>query len=192
MSMKHRPRAGMRTRAATFGALLAAAFALAAAGSLAAGAAPADAFYLNTSTDANPDNAHLNLLRFPPRNPGFRPCIHRTVRVPRGVYEHGGYVVHLRHRNDPDVDRIRISITVPGRYRWEACRGWTGNRFGNYEVRSTLRGPGGFHHSRVNIIEPYDPLGAPSHVGYGNGYYEWGGRIARHPCPTNDCTRPQD
>src|SRR5687767_7602986 len=59
------------------GASLAVALALAAAGSLSVAAAPADAYYLNTSTDANPDNAHLNLLRFPPRNPGFRPCIQR-------------------------------------------------------------------------------------------------------------------
>jgi hypothetical protein len=188
MSMKQRPHADMRTRAATFGASLAAAFALAAAGLLAAAAAPAEAFYLNTSTDANPDNAHLNLLRFPPRSPRFRPCIHRTVKLRRGPYVHGGYVVHTRHRTDPDLAQLPIRITVRGRYRWEACRGWNSNG-DYYKVRSTLRGPGGFFHTNLNIIEPDVPLGAPSHVGYGNGYYEWGGRIARD-CP--DCTAPQD
>lgn len=56
------------------------------------------------------------------------------------------------------------------------------------EVRSTLRGPAGFFHTNLNIIEPDVPPGAPRHVGYGNGYYLWGGRIARD-CP--DCTAPQ-
>jgi hypothetical protein len=170
------------------GASLAAAFALAAAGSLAAAAAPADAYYLNTSTDANPDNAHLNLLRFPPKNPGFRPCIEMTLRPRPGPYLHGGYVVHLRHRTDPDVDQEPIDIRIRGRYRWEACRGWNAEG-GHYEVRSTLRGPGGFLETNKNIIEPYDPPETLSHVGYGNGYYEWGGRIARR-CP--GCTAPQD
>jgi hypothetical protein len=184
MPMKH----STRRRAATFGASLAAVLALATAGSLAGAAAPADAFYLNTTTDANPDNAHLNLLRFPPKNPGFRPCIRRTVRPPLGRYVHGGYVVHLRHRTDADLDQVPILISVRGTYRWKACRGWNPDG-GYYEVRSTLSGPGGFFHTNLNIIEPDVPLEAPSHVVYGNGYYEWGGRIARDCL---GCTSPQD
>jgi hypothetical protein len=187
MSTKHRPHAGMRARAAAVAAVLA----LAAAGMLAAAAAPADAYYLNTTTDDNRDNAHLNLFRFPPKNPGFRPCITRTLRPRPGPYVHGGYVVHTRHRSDADLDQISILIKHRGRYRWKACRGWNsdGDLYPHYEVRSTLRGPRGFFATNLNIIEPYDPLGPDTHVGYGNGYYEWGGRLARD-CP--GCTSPQD
>lgn len=160
---------------------VAAVFALAAAGSLAVAAAPADAYYLNTSTDDKADNGHWDLLRFPPKNPRFRPCIRRTVRPRPGSYSHGGYVVHVRHRDDADFDQEGIVIQIRGRYRWEACRGWNPEA-GRYEVRSTLSGPGGFFETNKNFIEPYDPPRTQSHVGYGNGYYEWGGRLARI-CP---------
>jgi hypothetical protein len=142
---------------------------------LAGSAAPADAFYL-TSTNATPDH-HLNILRFPPRNPGFRPCIGRPVRLPAGEFWHGAYAVSERHRTDPDLYQAHITVRVPGTYTWEACRGWNA-RLGHYQIRSTLRGHG-FSHTIKNTFQrdPND-LG-PSHV-YGNGNYEWGGRIARY------------
>lgn len=175
----------MWTRRTPIVASLIAAFAFVAAGSLAATAAPAEAYYLNTSTDADPDNAHLNLFRFPPANPGFKPCIRRTVRMRPGPYVHGAYVVHLRHRKDADLEQVPIRISVRGKYRWQACRRWDSDG-DYYVVTSRLRGHG-FSHTNVNVIEPDVPLGAPSHVTYGNGYYEWGGRIARD-CP--GCTSP--
>jgi hypothetical protein len=183
MSMKGSPLAGMRTRTATFGASLAAAFALAAAGSLAGAAAPADAFYLK-STDATPDH-HLNILRFPPKNPRFRPCIGRPVRLGAGDFLHGAYAVSESHRTDPDLDQALITVRVPGTYTWEACRGWN-SHIERYQVRSTLRGHG-FSHTILNTFEP-DPnqLSRPSHL-YGNGNYDWGGRIVRD-CP--NCTEP--
>jgi len=173
----------MRTRAATFGGSLAAAFALAAAGSLAGAAAPADASYL-TSTDATPDH-HLNILRFPPKNPRFRPCIGGSVRLWAGDFLHGAYAVSESHRTDPDLYQAHITFRVPGTYMWEACRGWN-SVFEHYQVRSTLRGHG-FSHTILNTFEP-DPnqLSRPSHL-YGDGNYEWGGRIVRY---TPDVTEP--
>jgi hypothetical protein len=56
------------------------------------------------------------------------------------------------------------------------------------EVRSTLRGPGGFFHTNLNIIEPDVPLGAPSHVGYRQRVLPVG-RPDRTGLP--DCTAPQ-
>jgi hypothetical protein len=182
MSRKHSPHAGMRTRAATFGASLAAAFALAAAGSLAGAAAPADAAYLK-STDATSDH-HLNVLRFPPKNPRFRPCIIRTVRLRGRDFWHGAYAVSESHRSDPDVYQAHITVRVPGTYRWKACRGWN-RRIRRYQVRSTLRGHG-FSHTIKNTFnrDPND-FNGPSHV-YGDGNYEWGGRIVRYALDVTD------
>jgi hypothetical protein len=183
---------GMRTRRTTILTSLIAAVAIAAAGSLAAAATPAHAHYLNTHTDNRPNNDHLNLLRLPrPANPRFRPCIHRTVRIRAGTYVHGGYLVSVRHRTDPDLVEQPLTIRFAGRYSWEACRGW--NRHARrYEVRSTLRGPRGrVVQSNLNPIEPdFGPgtLEPESHVKYGTGIYEWGGRIAR---TCSGCTSPQ-
>jgi hypothetical protein len=184
MSMERTPLAGMRTRAATFGALLAAAFALAAAGSLAGAAAPADAFYLK-STDAAADH-HLDILRFPPRNPSFRPCIGHPVRLRAGEYLHGAYAVSRSHRTDPDLEEELLTVRVPTTYNWEACRGWN-SRIRDYQIRSTLR-RGGVVSSTILNTFSRDPLAEPGpiHV-YGNGNYEWGGRIVRY---TPDATEP--
>lgn len=167
----------MRTRRTPIFAVLAAAFALTATASLAGAAAPADAFYLK-STDHAADH-HLNVLRFPPRNPSFRPCIRRPVRLWAGDFYHGAYAVHERHRTDPDLEQAHIRIRVPGTYRWEACRGYNG-RISHYQIRSTLRGHG-YSHTILNTFtrDPNTDPGSPSHV-YGNGNYEWGGRIARY------------
>jgi hypothetical protein len=185
MSMERTPLAGMRTRAATFGALLAAAFALAAAGSLAGAAAPADAFYLK-STDAAADH-HLDILRFPPRNPSFRPCIGHPVRLRAGEYLHGAYAVSRNHRTDPDLEEELLTVRVPTTYNWEACRGWN-SRIRDYQIRSTLRRRGVVSSTILNTFSR-DPLAEPGpvHV-YGNGNYEWGGRIVRY---TPGVTEPQ-
>jgi hypothetical protein len=181
----------MRIRRTTLVTSLIAAFVIAAAGSLAGAATPAHAYYLNTHTDDKANNDHLNLLRRPkPANPSFRPCIHRTVRIRPGTYVHGGYLASVRHRTDPDLVEQPMTITVRGTYSWEACRGWN-RHTRRYEVRSTLRGPRGFIQSNLNPIEPdFGPgtLEPVSHVKYGTGIYEWGGRIARI-CP--GCTSPQ-
>jgi hypothetical protein len=184
MSTKRGPLAGRRTRTATFGASLAAAVALVAGGSLAGAAAPADAFYLK-STDAVPDH-HLNILRFPPRNPRFRPCIDRSVRLRAGQYLHGAYAVSERHRTDPDLEEELLTVRAPGRYSWEACRGWN-SRIRDYQIRSTLRRRGPVASTILNTFSR-DPLAEPGpiHV-YGNGNYEWGGRIVRY---TPDVTEP--
>jgi hypothetical protein len=177
MSMRRSPVAGVRTRTATFGASLAAALALTAAGTLAGAAAPADAFYL-TSTDAARDH-HLNILRFPPRNPGFRPCIGRPVRLRAGEYLHGTYAVSERHRTDPDLEEELLTVRAPTTYNWEACRGWN-SRIRDYQVRSTLRRRGVVSSTILNTFSR-DPLAEPGpiHV-YGDGNYEWGGRMARY------------
>ena len=185
MSIMRSPLAGMRTRAAKFGALLAAAFALAAAGSLAGAAAPAHAFYLK-STDATPDH-HLDILRFPPRNPSFRPCIGRPVRLRAGEYLHGAYAVSRSHRTDPDLEEELLTVRVTGTYKWEACRGWNSG-IRDYQIRSTLRRDGVVSSTILNTFSR-DPLAEPGpiHV-YGNGNYEWGGRIVRY---TPGVTEPQ-
>jgi hypothetical protein len=184
MSIKRTPLAGMRTRAARFGALLAAAFALAAAGSLAGAAAPSDAFYLK-STDAVADH-HLDILRFPPRNPSFRPCIGRPVTLRAGEYIHGAYAVSRTHRTDPDLEEELLTVRVPTTFTWEACRGWN-SLIQDYQIRSTLRRRGVVSSTILNTFSR-DPLAEPGpvHV-YGNGNYEWGGRIARD-CV--GCTEP--
>ena len=176
MSIKVNPLAGMRTRTARIGALVAAALALAAAGSLAGAAAPADAHYLK-STDAAADH-HLNILRYPPRNPGFRPCIDRPLRLSAGQYLHGAYAVSETHRTDPDLEEELFTVRVPGTYDWEACRGWNA-RIQDYQIRSTLRRRGVVSSTLLNTFSR-DPLAEPGpvHV-YGNGNYEWGGRIVR-------------
>jgi hypothetical protein len=167
--------AGMRTRTAKLLALGIATFALGAGGSLAAAAAPAGAHYLK-STNAAADH-HLNILRFPPRNPRFRPCIKRTVGLRSGDFLHSAYIVSETHRTDPDLSsQAPIHIAVPGVYRWEACRGWN-SRIERYEVRSTLRGHG-FSHTNKNVFARDPNVLGPSHL-YGNGNYEWGGRIVR-------------
>lgn len=185
MSMKRSPLTAMRTRTATIGASLVGAFALTAAGALAGAAAPADAFYLK-STDAARDH-HLNILRYPPRNPSFRPCINRSVRLRAGEYFHGAYAVSERHRTDPDLEEELLTVRVPTTYKWEACRGWN-SRIRDYQVRSTLRRRGRVSSTILNTFSR-DPLAEPGpiHV-YGNGNYEWGGRIARY---TPDATEPQ-
>jgi hypothetical protein len=185
MSLNRSPLASMRTRPAAFGASLAAAFALAAAGSLAGAAVPADAFYIK-STDATLDH-HLNILRWPPRNPAFRPCIGRPVRLQAGEYLHGAYAVSESHRTDPDLDEELLTVRVPTTYAWEACRGWN-YHIHDYEIRSTLR-RGGVVSSTILNTFSRDPLSEPGpiHV-YGNGNYEWGGRIVRS---TLDVTEPQ-
>jgi hypothetical protein len=167
---------GKRARRATIVASLVAAFALVASVSLAGAAAPAQAAYLK-STDAVADH-HLNILRWPPRNPGFRPCINGSTRLFAGDFLHGAYAVSETHRTDPDLYQAQIRVRVAGNYSWEACRGWN-SRIDRYQIRSTLRGRG-FSHTILNTFEP-DPnqLSRPSHL-YGNGNYEWGGRIVHY------------
>jgi hypothetical protein len=176
---------GMRTRRTTIAASLLAAFALLATTSLAGAAAPAHAYYL-TSTDAVADR-HLNILRWPPRNPGFRPCINRTVRLFAGQYLHGAYAVSETHRTDPDLEEELLTVRAPTTYDWEACRGWNAG-IRDYQVRSTLRRRGVVSSTILNTFSR-DPLSEPGpiHV-YGNGDYEWGGRIVRY---TPDVTEPQ-
>jgi hypothetical protein len=185
MSIKRSSLTGMRTRAATFAASLTAAFALAAAGSLAGAAAPADAFYLK-STDAVADH-HLDILRFPPRNPSFRPCIGRPVKLQAGEYIHGAYAVSRTHRTDPDLEEELFTVRVPTTFSWEACRGWN-YHIHDYQIRSTLRRRGVVSSTILNTFSR-DPLAEPGpvHV-YGNGNYEWGGRIVRY---TPGVTEPQ-
>src|SRR5262249_35565057 len=151
--------AGMRTRSTPMLALLAVAFALVATSAV---AAPADAFYLK-STDHAADH-HLNILRFPPRNPSFRPCIRSTVRLWKGDFWHGAYAVHEQHRTDPDLRQAHIRIRVPGVYRWESCRGYN-RQIRHYQIRSTLRGHG-WSHTILNTFsrDPNAPIGRPSHV----------------------------
>jgi hypothetical protein len=175
----------MRTRTATLIAVAGATLAVAAAGSLAAAAAPANAAFITSSTDVVPDH-HLDILRFPPRAPSFRPCIARHFKLRSRFWEHSAFIVSTRHRDDPDLQQpARIRIPVRGVYKLDACRGWN-RRTRKYEVRSTLRGHG-WSHTIKNVFErdPND-FNGPSRV-YGNGRYEWGGRLDL-PCP--GCTHP--
>ena len=156
----------LRTRTTTLVASLLAAFALAAGGSLAGAAAPAEAHYLRTTS----------IFHFPAWSPRFRPCIHRTVGLRRHNFLHGAYAVSTTHRTDPDLRQAPIRIPVGGSYRWQACRGWN-SHIDRYEVRSTLRGHG-FSHTIKNVFARDPNAGIdPSHV-YGDGRYEWGGRLA--------------
>jgi hypothetical protein len=144
---------------------------------LAGSATPAHAFYLK-STDHAADH-HLNILRFPPRNPAFRPCIDGTVTLRTGVFFHGAYAVSERHRTDPDLEEEKLTVRVPTTFTWEACRGWNFH-IHDYQIRSTLRRRGVVASTILNTFSR-DPLAEPGpiHV-YGNGNYEWGGRIVRY------------
>jgi hypothetical protein len=173
----------MRTRRTTLVASLVAAFALAATASLAGGAAPAHAYYFK-----NPDHS---LLRFPPKFRSFRPCFTDTVTLPRGTYLHGAYMVSKRHRTSPDLEQVPLNVRVRTTYHWEICRGWNPDPNpaafspAAYQVRSTLvpASPRGRKNSALMTFEN-DPSGQRL---FGNGSYEWGGRIVRD-CP--GCTSP--
>jgi len=155
----------MRTRTTTLAALFLAAFALTTGGSLAGTATPADAHYLRTTST----------FHFPAWSPRFRPCIRRTVGLRFRNFMHGAYLVSTSHRDDSDIYEARIRLPRGGSYRWEACRGWN-SRIGKYEVRSTLRGHG-FSHTIKNVFaRDRNNLPHPSHI-YGDGRYEWGGRL---------------
>jgi hypothetical protein len=131
----------------------------------------------------------LDILRFPPRAPNFRPCISRGVKLGPGDYMLGAYLVSTRHRTDPDLHSDLIHIRARGWYNWEACRGWNDDEYpwDRYEVRTTLLGHG-FFHTVLNDFAP-DPTAPRTrrHI-YGNGNYEWGGRIVRY---TPGVTEPQ-
>ena len=172
----------MRTRRRAVVASLAAAFALVATASLAVAAAPAQAYYLK-NTDFG--NFH-SFLRFPPEHPSFRPCISNTVTLPPGDYVHGAYIVSQSHRTNPDLENQDQTLRVGARttYNWEVCRGWNDDiGSGRYQVRSRLSRRG-FSHSALMTFE--NEIGGRSYL-YGNGNYEWGGRIAR-ACV--GCTEP--
>jgi hypothetical protein len=163
--------AHMRTGTKALVASLIAAFALAAASSLAA--APADAHYLSSSKKI-PDR-HLNLLRFPkPKNPGWKPCIHRTVRLRAGYWHHNAYIVSERSRNCPDINRNEESALIlrSGKYYWTACRWWITSR--TYRVSSTLLRRHQVIDYSENDLDPKFMKHANKHA----GMYEWGGRIA--------------
>jgi hypothetical protein len=163
-------------------ATICAVFAAAAVIACAAAASSAQAQYL-TSTAATPDH-HLNILRWPPRNPSFRPCIYGTANLRADYYVHGAYIVSEKHRDKPDLYQAHIRPPVAGKYAWEVCRGWnpaiTGvyhdQAYSGYQVRSTVKGHG-WSHTILNTFE---------HNLYGDGNYEWGGRIAMEPpAPTH-------
>jgi hypothetical protein len=181
---------GMRIRRTSIVASLVAAFALAAFASLAGGAASAQAYYLK-----NTDFGDFHrLLRFPPKHPKFRPCISNTVTLPRGTYDHGAYIVSQRHRTSPDLEGAGRYLTVRRRttYNWEVCRFWNPDSHGNglgfarYQVQSRLLRRGAKPHVALMTFEN-EPGGR--RVIYGEGNYEWGGRIAR-ACV--GCTSPSD
>jgi hypothetical protein len=180
----------MRTRTTTIVASLVAAFALAAVGSLALAAGQADAYYLSSTTFSKwkYGDTHLNDMYFPQREIRFVPRMTRSVRLRAGLYDHGAYMVSMRHRTNADLGGRELSIPVTGRYKWVSTRRWRGpkTRFGHYEVFSTLSGHG-VHQTVKNAIEPWVHYSEPSAVRYGNGKYEWGGRLARL-CP--GCTSP--
>jgi hypothetical protein len=163
--------------------------ALVATASLAGGAAPADAYYLR-NTDKAPD-VHP-LLRFPPKVPGFRPCIDDTVTLPPGTYWHGAYIVSQAHRSNPDLENAPKDLVVSRRttYSWKVCRGWNPNPNPDsfdpaaYQVRSTLFRRGSEAHTVLMTFQ--NEVGGRSFL-YGNGNYEWGGRIER---ACNGCTSP--
>jgi len=164
----------------SIGAVFAAAIVIAGAAS----AAPAQGHYL-TSTSAAADH-HLNILRWPPRNPSFRPCIDGTVDLQADDYLHGAYMVSEKHRRYPDLYEAHIRPPVSGTYSWEVCRGWNplvedslGIGHSVYQVRSTLVGHG-FSHTILNsfgLNNESQVAEFPDYL-YGNGNYEWGGRIA--------------
>jgi hypothetical protein len=170
----------MRRRRRTPIRSLAAAFALVATASLAGTAAPAQAYYLK-NTDFG--NLH-SFLRFPPKHPSFRPCISNAVTLPPGDYVHGAYIVSQSHRSNPDVENETLRVRARTTYNWEVCRGWNDDiGTGRYQVRSRLSRRS-FSHSALMTFE--NEIGGRSFL-YGNGNYEWGGRIAR---ACLGCTEP--
>ena len=142
------------------GASLAAAFALAAAGSLVGAAAPAEAHYKRAT----------NYFHFPAKAPRLEVTLTGTVRLQPGYWQHGAYFAHTLHRTDPDLGSRRIGVLTPGRYGWRVVRWWSINRR-QYMVESTLRRGSWSHRVREGLPRH----GAHS---YGDGWYEWGGRLA--------------
>ncbi|HYI13308.1 MAG TPA: hypothetical protein VEK57_29950 [Thermoanaerobaculia bacterium] len=170
----------MRTRRRALVASLAVAFSVVATASLAGAAAPAQAYYLK-NTDLG--NFH-SFLRFPPKHPSFRPCISNTVTLRPGDYVHGAYIVSQRHRTNPDLENETLRVRARTTYNWEVCRGWNDDiGSGRYQVRSRLVRRG-FSRSALMTFE--NEIGGRSYL-YGNGNYEWGGRIER---ACFDCTEP--
>lgn len=156
------------------------AFSIVATASLAGAAAPAQAYYLR-NTDFG--NFH-SFLRFPPKHPSFRPCISKTVTLRPGNYVHGAYIVSQRHRTNPDLENETLRVPARRTYNWEVCRGWNDDiGRGRYQVRSRLVRRG-FSRSALMTFE--NEIGGRSFL-YGNGNYEWGGRIAR---ACFGCTEP--
>ena len=162
----------MRTRRRALVAALAAAFSVVATASLAGAAAPAEAYYLK-NTDFG--NFH-SFLRFPPKHPSFRPCITNTVTLGPGDYDHGAYIVSQSHRTNPDLEIALLHVRARTTFHWEVCRGWNDDiGSGRYQVRSRLVRRG-FSHSALMTFE--NEISGRSFL-YGNGNYEWGGRIVR-------------
>jgi hypothetical protein len=144
-------------------ALALAALALAAGGSLAGPAAPADAYYLRTT----------DLYHFPawaPHGQKFLPARGgRWLWLDDGYYLNGAYFAYTKRRNLPDLAQDRIAVVTPGRYRWRVHRWWSIGRQ-QYFVKSKLSGPG-----LARTSEVINELSG-NHV-YGDGMYEWGGRL---------------
>lgn len=147
-----------RTRATALAGALIATLAVTATASLAGPVASADAHYLSAT----------DVLRFPPKAGTASRCIRRTVRLRKGVWSHGSYMVSTRTRTLPDLSSRQLRVPTAGRYRWRACRSW--DRVGReYVVWSALT-RGRVTVVRENVLNLLFIRG--------NGAYEWGGRLA--------------
>lgn len=148
----------MRTRTRVLFAPLVAALALALAGSLAGPAARADAATWLATKD---------VFHFPAWSPNGSRCIGRSIRLAEGYYSHGPFLVSMRHRDRPDMYKGEDIGIRAGWYGWKVCRWWN-SEFRQYRVSSTLS-RGAWERRRVNEL-------SSSRV-YGDGLYEWGGRL---------------
>ena len=149
----------MRARTRTYIVTFAAALALASIGSLAGSPARADAASWLTTRD---------VFHFPAWAPNGSRCISRWIRLREGYYSNGAFLVSMRHRNSPDMYKGRdIGVTPSARYAWKACRWWS-SKYRQYFVSSKLS-RGSWQHRRVNELN--------SNHAFGDGLYEWGGRL---------------
>ena len=157
--------------------LLLATLAVTAIGSLTGPTASADAALLWN------EESYFHFPAWAPDKPRCKPT--RTLTLAPGLYAHGAFIGKLTEPDKVDMDESggngRVNIRRPGTYYWDVCLEYDTNTWPHkrdeYAVRSGLHRKGsGLGIGQYNRLERH----------YGDGWYEWGGRLRRLGPPTSD------